>query len=111
MTDEFRKWQVRFYNSKRWRRLRDRVREREGMRCQMCHRLIKGKSIVDHIIEVNEYNKDDKDITLNEENLQLLCQECHNSKTFKDKTGRRTYKRQGSGLTFDLNQRNDIDLF
>lgn len=107
MDDAFRRWQLRFYNSKKWRKIRDRVRAREGMRCQMCGKLIRGKSIVDHIIEVNQYNKDDVDITLNEDNLQLLCVECHNTKTFKDRIG----KKQDSGVTFDLDERGSIDLF
>ena len=75
----------------------------------MCHRLITGKSIVDHIVEITPFNKDDKDITLNEDNLQLLCVECHNTKTFGGYTGRR--ERKSSGLDFDLKKRGDIDLF
>ncbi|HGR7016223.1 TPA: HNH endonuclease, partial [Streptococcus pneumoniae] len=38
----------------------------------MCGRLIHGKSIVDHIIEIDETNYQDESITLNEDNLQLL---------------------------------------
>ena len=108
--DDFRRWQLRFYNSKRWRKIRNRVREREQMRCQMCHRFIKGKSIVDHIIEITPFNKDDTDITLNEDNLQLLCVECHNTKTFGGYTGRRGQVKD-SGIVFDIEQREDINLF
>lgn len=43
------------------------------MRCDMCGRLIHSKSIVDHIIEIDETNYQDESITLNEDNLQLLC--------------------------------------
>lgn len=55
------------------------------MRCDVCGRLIHGKSIVDHIIEIDETNYQDESITLNEDNLQLLCLECHNTKTFQSK--------------------------
>ena len=84
-SDWFRTWQIKFYNSKPWRTLRNRIRTIKRMRCDMCGRLIHGKSIVDHIIEIDESNYQDESITLNEDNLQLLCLECHNTKTFQSK--------------------------
>ena len=84
-SDWFRTWQIKFYNSKPWRALRNRIRKTKRMRCDMCGRLIHGKSIVDHIIEIDETNYQDESITLNEDNLQLLCLECHNTKTFQSK--------------------------
>lgn len=84
-SDWFRTWQIKFYNSKPWRTLRSRIRKTKRMRCDMCGRLIHGKSIVDHIIEIDETNYQDESITLNEDNLQLLCIECHNTKTFQSK--------------------------
>lgn len=84
-SDWFRAWQIRFYNSKPWRTLRNRIRTTKRMRCDMCGRLIQGKSIVDHVIEIDETNYQDESITLNEENCQLLCLECHNTKTFQSK--------------------------
>jgi len=84
-SDWFRTWQIKFYNSKSWRTLRNRIRSTKRMRCDMCGRLIHSKSIVDHIIEIDETNYQDESITLNEDNLQLLCLECHNTKTFQSK--------------------------
>lgn len=84
-SDWFRTWQIKFYNSKPWITLRNRIRSTKRMRCDMCGRLIHSKSIVDHIIEIDETNYQDESITLNEDNLQLLCLECHNTKTFKSK--------------------------
>lgn len=81
----FRTWQIKFYNSKPWIILRNRIRSTKRMRCDMCGRLIHSKSIVDHIIEIDETNYQDESITLNEDNLQLLCLECHNTKTFQSK--------------------------
>lgn len=81
----FRTWQIKFYNSKPWITLRNRIRSIKRMRCDMCGRLIHSKSIVDHIIEIDETNYQDESITLNEDNLQLLCLECHNTKTFQSK--------------------------
>lgn len=84
-SDWFRTWQIKFYNSKPWITLRSRIRSTKRMRCDMCGRLIHSKSIVDHIIEIDETNYQDESITLNEDNLQLLCLECHNTKTFQSK--------------------------
>lgn len=84
-SDWFRTWQIKFYNSKPWITLRNRIRSTKRMRCDMCGRLIHSKSIVDHIIEIDETNYKDESITLNEDNLQLLCLECHNTKTFQSK--------------------------
>lgn len=38
--------------------------------------------IVDHITPINAINYNNPWITLNHDNLQYLCLECHNSKTF-----------------------------
>lgn len=80
-----------FYQSKKWKRVRDWVRIRDKMTCKHCHHPIVGRSIVDHIKEVNIKNVDNWDIAYNPDNLQLLCQECHNIKTFtKEKTDNET---------------------
>lgn len=96
---DFRAWQGKFYNSKEWKRLRNEVRIEKGMRCDMCGKIIRGKSIVDHIEEITPFNKNDTSITLNKNNLQLLCLDCHNKKTFEYIPD------------FDLKKRKDVNLF
>lgn len=71
-----------FYSNKRWIEVRDFIKRRDKMTCQSCGETITGRYIVDHIKEVNETNVHDWDIAYNPENLQLLCQSCHNAKTF-----------------------------
>ena len=78
----FIKWQLKFYNGKRWKRIRNEVREANKMRCKQCKQLIKGIPIVDHIIEINTSNYQDNEILFGKDNLQLLCLTCHNAKTF-----------------------------
>ena len=39
--------------------------------------------IVDHIEEISPSNIGDPEITLNHDNLQYICQPCHNIKTFR----------------------------
>lgn len=75
-----------FYDSKAWKTCRDyyiskRVMVDGGM-CEMCKD--RPGVICDHIIELDEYNVDDPTISLNHDNLQLLCIECHNIKTHSD---------------------------
>jgi 5-methylcytosine-specific restriction endonuclease McrA len=96
----FRAWQKQFYNSLRWTRLRDEVRVDGRMRCACCGHLIRGKSIVDHISEITPDNYDDENVTLNRDNLQLLCLACHNSKATRE-----------INFDFDMDLRKDINLF
>ncbi|WP_253247248.1 HNH endonuclease signature motif containing protein [Weissella cibaria] len=98
--DWFRKWQRRFYNSKEWKQLRDEVRRLKGMRSDMSGSLIKGKSIVDHIIPITPMNYLDSSITLNLDNLQLLSLEEHNQKTFN-----------GKDLSFEPPKERRVNLF
>ena len=79
-----------FYSSKKWLKLRDEIRIRDAMTCQNCLQPILGRSIVDHIEDVNVLNKDNWEIAYNPANLQLLCQKCHNAKTFKKRGGNNT---------------------
>lgn len=98
-SDDFRKWQHKFYNSKQWKDLRNEVRRRKRMTCDVCHRFIRGKSICDHIKEITPENKDSLEVILNFENLQLLCFECHNAKTFGEK------------INFVIEKRKNVNLF
>lgn len=47
--------------------------------CEICSRngLIVPGEIVHHVIHLNESNINDPDITLNINNLQLVCRDCH----------------------------------
>lgn len=75
-----------FYNSKVWRECRQSYIMSLPVpnMCEVClnryGEYTVGK-ILDHIIEINIHNINDPDITLNWDNLQFLCQTCHNQKT------------------------------
>jgi len=63
-----------FYNSKEWRQLVASIKRRRGNWCHRCgstHRVIG-----DHIIE-----RRDGGAELDESNVELLCQRCHQRKT------------------------------
>ena len=66
-----------FYNSKAWKETRQLIIERDRGRCQECGR---AANEVDHIEELTKDNIDDTNITLNPDNLRLLCHEWHTRK-------------------------------
>ncbi|ARK32141.1 HNH endonuclease [Halalkalibacter krulwichiae] len=68
------------YHTSTWRKLR---RSYYGKKHGLCEQCGKPGDIVDHIEEITEENVNDPFVTFNEENLQLLCLSCHNTKTFK----------------------------
>ncbi|RIJ65521.1 HNH endonuclease [Rummeliibacillus sp. POC4] len=63
-----------FYNSSIWKATRKKVYERERGCCQRCGRFVFGKlAQVHHIVKV----KNNPTLKLEENNLRLLCPECH----------------------------------
>ncbi|PGB51835.1 HNH endonuclease [Bacillus anthracis] len=72
-----------FYRSKAWERLREQALMRDKGLCLQCknNRKIKVADMVDHIIPI----KVDPSVKLKLENLQSLCNPCHNRKTAEDK--------------------------
>ena len=79
-----------FYNSLAWRKLSMYLRAKSGGRCSMCKKVKNERLIADHIIELTMENYKNKDISLNEKNIQILCLTCHNQKTFGTKTKKET---------------------
>jgi hypothetical protein len=78
---------IEFYNSPLWRKVSAIYKRQQHCICERCHNrkvadaIKKGKKpkyIVHHKIHITEANIHDQDITLNKDNLQLLCIYCHN---------------------------------
>lgn len=79
-----------FYRSKAWRRVRGIALHRKGARCEHC-----GKTAaeteridVDHVLPRSEHPQ----LALWVSNLQVLCQECHEAKTYRDALRRKATK-------------------
>ncbi|MBD8005830.1 HNH endonuclease [Bacillus sp. Sa1BUA2] len=68
------------YDSKAWQLLRQAYYDSQHGICEWCG---SPGDIVDHIEPITSENVNDIWITLNWENLQLLCLSCHNKKTFR----------------------------
>ena len=69
-----------FYASKEWRQLRDILIVERKMTCQKCgkHFIDTSQLIGHHIIELNEDNVYNADISLNKDNIEVICYDCHN---------------------------------
>jgi 5-methylcytosine-specific restriction endonuclease McrA len=64
-----------FYDTVAWKRLRKYIRIKYHGVCQRCGN---AGNYVHHIKHVTDKNVGDPDVTLNEDNLTLLCLDCHN---------------------------------
>lgn len=80
-----------FYKSKAWKQCREAFFYLKHGICERCNGV--GK-IVHHKILLTAKNINDPRITLNDEHLELLCQDCHNN----EHMGKTTL---ASGLRFD----------
>lgn len=83
---------MKFYNSKLWRDTSKFIKiQRRGL-CEKCGRV--GQE-VHHINHLTPFNLNDIDITINPDNLMLLCKGCHNEIHGRNKVR--------EGLEFDEN--------
>ena len=73
-----------FYHSKLWQRVRLSIILKQGGICNRCGKptLSKGKKtqglIVHHKIYLTDTNYTNEDISINEDNLEAICIDCHN---------------------------------
>lgn len=63
-----------FYLSKQWRKTRDYIFERDFGLCVRCGAV---GEIVHHKTHLSPENINNPDISLSEDNLELLCRDCH----------------------------------
>lgn len=68
-----------FYNSKQWEKIRTAYKLYKYGLCERCGR---PGYIVHHKCYIDASNIYNTDITLNFENLELLCMDCHNKEHF-----------------------------
>lgn len=83
-------WAEWFYKSKAWQECRDAFFKSKFGICERCG---DPGVIVHHKVHLTPGNINDPNVTLNWENLELLCQDCHN----KEHGGAST----ADGLAFD----------
>jgi len=84
-----------FYQSKVWKQVRKNIWLKQSCLCARCHRPVyvnnisewipkekRLKGIVHHKEYLNDININDESISLNEDNLEGLCIDCHNNEHF-----------------------------
>ena len=73
---------ARFYNSQRWRQMRDYVLRRDGYECLFCKEEGKVTTTYDAVLEVDHIKELEHhpELALDEGNLRVLCKDCHNKR-------------------------------
>lgn len=66
-----------FYNSPAWRTFSAMIRSSRFHICELCGS--PDASEVHHLVHINKHNVTDPAVTLNEDNVMLLCRHCHYS--------------------------------
>lgn len=82
-----------FYKSKQWRRCRESFLESKSWRCNRCYD--NPASIAHHRIYLTPQNINDPNISLSWNNLEALCQNCHNEEHFGKKNQRYVVEADG----------------
>lgn len=80
-----------FYKRQEWKNCRAAYISSVGGLCERClsNGLYNPAKIVHHKIYLNEDNIKEPSITLNWDNLEALCQDCHNNEHLKSQAKRR----------------------
>ncbi len=89
--------QQKFYNSRKWRKLSKTYKEYKNNTCERCGDILDEKKIVHHKVYINSSNIKNTEITMNFDNLELLCQGCHNREHFGKDKEEKAYKFDESG--------------
>lgn len=71
---------ARFYNSPQWKKVRQAYRISKHNICERCGGI---GYYVHHKTYINKSNIFNPDVTLNFDNLELLCKDCHNKEHFE----------------------------
>lgn len=112
-------WAKTFYNSKEWRQLRERLIIENNFLCADCGESYLNDStqlVGHHIKELTPQNINDPNISLNPDNIKIICRKCHDKahQRFSFDSGQNVYIVYGSpcsGKNTYVNQmacRNDL---
>ena len=106
-----------FYNSKLWNQVKNTIWLKQNLLCNRCGKpvyvdglsewLPKNKrrtGIVHHIEYLNDININDDNLTINEDNLEGLCKECHELEHHKPTSIREEYMFDENGVLVQKQQ-------
>ncbi len=94
---DYKKRKVKLYNSAKWMRLAEKIRNKHYGLCQRCG--APNSREVHHKRPISPANIDDVNIVYNEDNLMLLCRACHNH--MHNRKSKNLYEDKMHELTFD----------
>ena len=105
-------WAARFYNSRAWRALRERLIVEANFLCADCGESYLRDStqlVGHHVKELTPANVNDASISLNPDNIKIICRKCHDKahRRFAYDDGQRVYIVYGapcSGKSTYVNQ-------
>ena len=88
-----------FYDDKEWEKCRAAYFIHVGGLCERCKAkgIITPGDIVHHKIHLNEDNVHDPAVAYNFDNLELLCQRCHNEEHFGKAKAKKRYQIDAEG--------------
>ena len=99
-----------FYNSKVWKQVRKTIWLKQNLLCNRCGKPVyidgiseylpkekRRTGIVHHKIYLDNSNVYDDNITLNEDNLEGICKECHELEHHQDIANRKGYTFDNDG--------------
>ena len=68
-----------FYHSAQWQRVRKLVLDRAHGLCEKCleRGVVRPADVVHHVVPLSPENAGDPSISLNQDNLVALCDDCH----------------------------------
>ena len=94
-------WAKNFYNSKAWRSLRERLIVENNFLCSECGESYLNDStqlVGHHIKELTPENINDANISLNPDNIKIICRKCHDKahERFSFDSGQKVYIVYGS---------------
>ena len=87
-----------FYLSQSWRACRDAYFRKQNGVCERCGN---AGDIVHHKCYINPDNINNPKITLNFDNLELLCQDCHNKEHMSNRKEKRKNKINNTRYSVD----------
>lgn len=94
-------WAKAFYKSKAWQQCRDGYIKSVFGLCERCG---KPGYIVHHKTHLTSSNINDPDVTLNWDNLEYLCQDCHNKEHNRNQVSQRyKFNNEGDVIPYDNN--------
>lgn len=89
-----------FYQTLAWKNTSKQQFQRDMGICQMCGKVIMGRYVVDHIIELTTENMHIYEIAFDPANLRTLHLECHNMRNANAEFEGETYI-EGDKINFD----------